>query len=227
MTNAIFLKSFWHLKVTQRFTCFSVNQVYIFLRQSNIFISSHRWISISSLVGFVVSLVGFVISLVENLLLGVTPEKFWKFDIFPGESSSPYRGTETGCIQLTQENTLQTRDPLTMLCFAIITNSLPILIVKYIGYLRLEERSPWFGRYPVTWNKALNKFYLSLDIRARRPCRCPCWKFWPKFYQNRINERNDNKRKYMWVLKNMNVWFFWLSFATILTFENISKKCIQ
>ena len=221
MTNAIFLKSFWHLKVTQRFTCFSVNQVYIFLRQSNIFISSHRWISISSLVGFVVSLVGFVISLVES---------FENLTISPVNQAVPTgvlrQGVYSYCY-LTQENTLQTRDPLTILCFAIMTNLLPILIVKYIGYLRLEERSPWFGRYPVTWNKALNKFYLSLDIRARRPCRCPCWKFWPKFYQNRINERNDNKRKYMWALKNMNVWFFWLSFATILTFENISKKCIQ
>ena len=104
MTNAIFLKSFWHLKVTQPFTCFSVNQVYMFLRQSNIFISSPHWIFISSLVGFVVSLVGFVISRVENLLLGLTPEKFWKFGIFPGESSSPYRGTETGCIQLLRSN---------------------------------------------------------------------------------------------------------------------------
>ena len=104
MTNAIFLKSFWHLKVTQPFTCFSVNQVYMFLRQSNIFISSPRWIFISSLVGFVVSLVGFVISRVENLLLGLIPEKFWKFGIFPDESSSPYGGTETGCIQLLRSN---------------------------------------------------------------------------------------------------------------------------
>ena len=33
----------------------------------------------------------------ENLLLGVTPENFWKFDTFPGEQSCPHRGTETGC----------------------------------------------------------------------------------------------------------------------------------
>ena len=32
-----------------------------------------------------------------NLLLGFTPKNFLKFDIFPGESSSPHRGTETGC----------------------------------------------------------------------------------------------------------------------------------
>ena len=149
MTNAVFLKSFWHLKVTQPFTFFSVNQVYMFLCQSNIFISSPRWIFISSLVGFVVSLVGFVISRVENLLLGLTPEKFWKFGIFRGSQAVPTgvlrQGVYSYC-DLTQENTLQARDPLTILFFAIITNSLPILIVKYIGYLRLEERSPWFGR---------------------------------------------------------------------------------
>ena len=60
------------------------------LSQHNTFVSSYRWISISSPVGFDVLLV-------ENLLLGLTPEKFWKFDIFPSESSSPHRSTETGC----------------------------------------------------------------------------------------------------------------------------------
>ena len=93
-----------HLKVTQPFMCFWLNQVYLFLSQINIFINSPRWIFISSPVGFVVSSLDFLISPVENLLLGLTPEKFWKFDIFPGESSSPYRGTETGCIQLLLSN---------------------------------------------------------------------------------------------------------------------------
>ena len=74
IANAIFLKIFWHFKVTQPFMCFRVNQVYIFLSQSNIFIISPRWIFISSLVGFVVSPVGFLISPVENLLLDLTPE---------------------------------------------------------------------------------------------------------------------------------------------------------
>ena len=101
IANAIFLKIFWHLKVTQPFMCFRVNQVNMFLSQSNIFISSPRWIFISFPVGFVVSPVGFFISLVENLVIGLTPEKFWKFVIFPGESSSPYQGTETGCLQKT------------------------------------------------------------------------------------------------------------------------------
>ena len=61
-----------HLKVTQPFMCFWLNQVYLFLSQINIFINSPRWIFISSPVGF-------VISPLENLLLGLTPEKFWKF----------------------------------------------------------------------------------------------------------------------------------------------------
>ena len=39
----------------------------------------------------------FVISPVRNLLLGLTPENFLKFEIFPGESSRPHRVTETGC----------------------------------------------------------------------------------------------------------------------------------
>ena len=61
------------------------------LSQSIIFVNSPRGIFISSAVGF-------CISPVENLRLGFTPEYFWKFDIFPGESSSPYRGTEKECI---------------------------------------------------------------------------------------------------------------------------------
>ena len=48
--------------------------------------------------GFAVSPVGFLISPVKNLLLGLTSEKFWKFGIFPGESRSPCRGTETVCL---------------------------------------------------------------------------------------------------------------------------------
>ena len=39
---------------------------------------------------------GFVISLVRNLLLGLNPENFLKFEIFHGGSSSPHRATETG-----------------------------------------------------------------------------------------------------------------------------------
>ena len=34
---------------------------------------------------------------VERLLQGLTLENFWKFYIFLGESSSPHRGTKTGC----------------------------------------------------------------------------------------------------------------------------------
>ena len=78
--------------------CFWVNQVYMVFSQSNIFINSPRWIFISSPVGFFVSLGGFLISPVENLLLGLTPGKFWKFGIFPGESRSPHQSTETGCL---------------------------------------------------------------------------------------------------------------------------------
>ena len=48
---------------------------------------------------FILFPAGFVISPVRNLLLGLTPEKFLKFEIFPGESSSPHQGTETGCFK--------------------------------------------------------------------------------------------------------------------------------
>ena len=76
IAKAIFLKIFSHVKVTQLFLCFWVNQVYMFLSQRNIFASPPRWIFISFPVGFVVSLVGFLISSVDNSLLGVTPENF-------------------------------------------------------------------------------------------------------------------------------------------------------
>ena len=49
---------------------------------------------------FILSQAGFFISPVKNLLLGLTPENFLKFKIFPGESSRPHRGTETGCLGL-------------------------------------------------------------------------------------------------------------------------------
>ena len=39
---------------------------------------------------------GLVTSRVRKLLLGLTPKNFLKFEIFPGESSSPNRATETG-----------------------------------------------------------------------------------------------------------------------------------
>ena len=91
--NAIFLKHCWHLKVTQSFMRFRVNQAYMFLSQSNILISSLPWIFISSPVGFLTSPV-------ENLLLGLTPQKFWKFGIFPSELWSPYPSTETRCFSI-------------------------------------------------------------------------------------------------------------------------------
>ena len=46
---------------------------------------------------FTQSAAGFVVSSVENLLLGLNPEKFWESAIFPGKLSSPHRGTETWC----------------------------------------------------------------------------------------------------------------------------------
>ena len=44
---------------------------------------------------FILSPASFVISPVRNLLLGLTLENVLKFEIFPGESSSPHRGTKT------------------------------------------------------------------------------------------------------------------------------------
>ena len=49
---------------------------------------------------FILSPAGFVISSVRNLLLCLTPENFLKFEIFPGESSSPHRGSETGYLEI-------------------------------------------------------------------------------------------------------------------------------
>ena len=53
---------------------------------------------------FILSPADFVISPVGNLLLGLTPKNVWKFKIFPGESSSPHRGTDTGCHNSFQVN---------------------------------------------------------------------------------------------------------------------------
>ena len=43
---------------------------------------------------FILSPADFVISSVGNLLLGLTPENVWKFQIFPGESSSPHQSSD-------------------------------------------------------------------------------------------------------------------------------------
>ena len=80
--------------------------MYVFQGKSGIYVIKskqyfHQFTSLDFHIfpgGFRLSPVGFLISPVENLLLGLTPEKFLKFGIFHGESSSPYRGTETGCI---------------------------------------------------------------------------------------------------------------------------------
>ena len=45
----------------------------------------------------VIVLSGFVISPVRNSLLGLTPENFLKFEIFPSDSSNLQQGIETGC----------------------------------------------------------------------------------------------------------------------------------
>ena len=57
---------------------------------------------------FMLSSVGFVIFLVRNLLLGLTPEKFLKFGIFPNDSSSPHRGTGAGWLDWLLLNQLLT-----------------------------------------------------------------------------------------------------------------------
>ena len=100
IANAIFLMTFLTIKVTQLFLRFWLNQVYMFSSQRNIFVSSPRWIFMSFPVGSVVSPVDFLFPSVENLLLGFTPTKFLKFDIFSGESTSLHWGTETGCIRV-------------------------------------------------------------------------------------------------------------------------------
>ena len=55
--------------------CFWVNKV-ILLSRCN-FICQLAWLD------FCIIPVNFVVSPVENLLLGLTPEMFWKFDFFP------------------------------------------------------------------------------------------------------------------------------------------------
>ena len=47
---------------------------------------------------FILSPTGFVISPLRNLLLGLTTKNFLKFEIFPGESISPHRGTDARCL---------------------------------------------------------------------------------------------------------------------------------
>lgn len=76
-----FTRSFWILKDIQSFLCFG-NYIYqsgryIFKSsQQYMFLCLSRWI-------FVLSTVGFVVSLVGKSLLGLIPEHFLKFDVFP------------------------------------------------------------------------------------------------------------------------------------------------
>ena len=79
--------------------------IYVFLGKSSIYVfNSKQYISQFISLDFHIIPGGlsprwvFLISPVESLLLGFTQEKFWNFGIFPGESSSPHQGIETGCI---------------------------------------------------------------------------------------------------------------------------------
>lgn len=69
------LSTLWHLKVTQAFLCFWVNQVYILLPHRNVFVSSSCCVFISFLVDFVVFLV-------TNSPQGLTLKNFLKIGQF-------------------------------------------------------------------------------------------------------------------------------------------------
>ena len=70
--------------------------VYIYNIYIYMYIYIYIYVYIWGLRFFMLSSVGFVIFLVRNLLLGLTPEKFLKFGIFPNDSSSSHRGTDEG-----------------------------------------------------------------------------------------------------------------------------------
>ena len=61
--------------------------IYVFLGKSGIYVfKSKQYIYQFTSLDFHITPVGFVVSPLENLLLGLTLEKFWEFGIFPGES---------------------------------------------------------------------------------------------------------------------------------------------
>ena len=76
------------------------------LCQSNMFASSPRWILISPPVGFVVSPMAFLISPVENLLLGLTTEKFENLAFSPVSQAVPNGVLRQGVLLVTLVTTL-------------------------------------------------------------------------------------------------------------------------
>ena len=123
--NDTFHRDFWHLKVTQPLPCFPFNLVHMFLNQCSTFVSSSCWI-------FILSPIGFLASPMENLLLGLIPD----FYIFHGESTSPHRGTKTGCLDAVISVLF-----LLQLLLVYVKHISESLIFQYLSYYQLEEKN--------------------------------------------------------------------------------------
>ena len=101
---------------------------------------------------FMLSLAGFVISPVGNLVQALTPENFLKFKIFRGESSSPHRGTETGCIYVSYIYYMYSFLLVLMLNIALslLTTFTNIIIILFIYKNHRALNSPSISLYVYT-----------------------------------------------------------------------------
>ena len=110
--------------------------------------------------GFAISPVGFLTSPVENLLLGLTPENFWKFAIFPSESSSSHGALRQG----------------------VNSNSVLHLTELHFDLLRMIKTKDFkekLSNVLVKTNKF--KFWLNFLLKSKMFCRKARlhWKFLP------------------------------------------------
>ena len=142
--------------------CFWVNQEYMFLSQSNVFINSRRWIFISSPVGFVVSPVGFLISPVENVLLCLTLEKFSKLAFSPMSQADTTGVLRQGVTTLTTLNYLHSNSFLAVNFSAL--NLATCVKCKCLETIQLTKNTKYYDRLILfwVWNIVVRKFLKML-----------------------------------------------------------------
>ena len=117
--------------------CFWVNQEYMFLSQSNVFINSRRWIFISSPVGF-------LISPVENVLLCLTLEKFSKLAFSPMSQADTTGVLRQGVTTLTTLNYLHSNSFLAVNFSAL--NLATCVKCKCLETIQLTKNTKYYDR---------------------------------------------------------------------------------
>ena len=123
--------------------CFWLNQEYMFLSQSNIFINSRRWIFISSPVSFVVSPV-------ENLLLGLTWKSFENLTFSPMSQADTTEVLRQGVTTLATLSYLHSNSFLAV-NFAALNLATCVNKCRCLETIQLTKNTKYYDRLILFW----------------------------------------------------------------------------